>query len=118
MSEDNASIPPPRSRRAVATADFVRFLEAKSPDSDCPVCGSSAWTVVCPYGGEQDVYRLVVQMRDGLRPMTISTFAIFCDSCGYIRQHLARTVQKWAEENPIEPELDFESGPETSEDAQ
>jgi hypothetical protein len=50
--------------------------------------------------------------------MTISTFAIFCDSCGYIRQHLARTVQKWAEENPIEPELDFESGPETSEDAQ
>ena len=118
MSDGNDSSQAPRSKRAVATSDFIRFLEAKNPDSNCPVCQSATWTVVCPYGGEGDTYRLVVPMRDGSKPMTISTFAIFCDSCGYVRQHLARTVQRWVTENPLEPELDFESGPEEPENAE
>ena len=97
-----------RSVLATAADDFVRFLEAKSPESDCPVCEGDAWTVICPAFANADSYRLVTSLKDGSRPQSISTFAIYCDNCGYLRQHLSRVVKKWADENPAEPELDFE----------
>jgi len=109
MSHEKNSTQQTRSRRAVTSDDFVRFLVEKNPESNCPVCDGDAWTVVCPFGDHLDTYRLVVPMRDGPNPMTISTFAIFCDNCGYLRQHLARVVHQWVEANPVEQELDFES---------
>lgn len=39
-------------------------------------------------------------LRDGENPMSLSTFAIHCDNCGYLRQHLSKVVKKWVTANP------------------
>jgi len=111
MSDDQTLKTPKRSTFATGITDFVRFLEAKSPESDCPVCGGSTWTVVCPFDDDADTYRLVTSLKDGNRPMSLSTFALYCDECGYVRQHISKVVKKWVDENPIELELDFDSPP-------
>lgn len=109
MSDEQTHKAPKRAALAIAVTDFVRFLVAKSPESDCPVCKGDTWTVICPFDDDADTYRLVTSLRDGNRPMSVSTFALYCDNCGYVRQHLSKVVKKWVEENPVEPELDFDS---------
>lgn len=107
MSTTSDSQKPKRSRLAVPADDFVRYLEAKTQGQTCPACGHDDWTLVCPSDEEADAYRLVTVLKDGDRPMNISTFAIYCDHCGFLRQHLARKVRDWALQNPIEQELDL-----------
>jgi hypothetical protein len=109
MSDEHDSNPP-RAKLAVRTRDFVRFLNEKSPESDCPVCGFDQWTVICP-GPEGDTYRIVAPLRDGDKSVTISTFAIHCENCGYLRHHVSKVVKRWADANPEEPELDFDPAP-------
>lgn len=117
MTSEQTIKQPERSKLSVTSDDFVRFLEAKNPESDCPVCGEETWTVICPFDHEDahDTYRLVTRLKDGSRPMTVSSFGLFCDSCGYLRQHVAKVVRQWVDDNPIEPELEFEPSP-TDED--
>ncbi|MNJ39982.1 hypothetical protein D3C77_348660 [compost metagenome] len=98
----------PRSRLAVPADEFVRFLEEKTQGLKCPSCAADDWTVVCPTDDYADTYRLVTTLRDGSRPMNLSTFAIYCDNCGFVRQHLSRVVRAWVEQNPAAPELDFQ----------
>lgn len=117
MSDEKNEIKTKRSPLSVSSNDFVRFLEEKTLDSICPACKADEWTVVCPFsdeGDDNDTYRLVTPLRDGVKPTQISTFAIYCDNCGYIRQHLTRVVRNWANENPLEPELDFDPEQEAS----
>ncbi|WPN50920.1 hypothetical protein QMK52_18685 [Pseudomonas sp. P9_2] len=108
MSDEQNSQKQKRSMLATTADDFVRFLEEKSPESNCPVCEGETWTVISPSFANADSYRLVTSLKDGNRPQNLSTFALFCDNCGYLRQHLSRVVKKWVDENPVEPELDFE----------
>lgn len=107
MSDDQNSNQQ-RAQLAVRTRDFVRFLNEKTPDSDCPVCGCDQWTVICP-GPEGDAYRIVAPLRDGDRSLSLSTFALHCENCGYLRHHVSKIVKKWIDENPEEPELDFDT---------
>lgn len=109
MSDDENSPEVSRSKFAVKSNDFVRFLEEKTPGSICPACKGDDWTLICQPNESADTYRLVTVMKDGSRQITLSTFAIYCDACGYVRTHLARHVRKWVDENPREPELDFGS---------
>lgn len=109
MSDDQESTLK-RSKLAVLSRDFVRFLQAKGPDSNCPVCGCDQWTVIT-MGPEGYAYRMVAPLRDGDRPISISTFAIHCEDCGYVQQHASKVVKKWVEANPAEPELDFDPAP-------
>ncbi|WP_321837918.1 hypothetical protein [Pseudomonas kulmbachensis] len=115
MSDDQIQKSPKRSLFATKVSDFVRFLVAKTPETDCPVCNGSTWTVVCPFDDDADTYRLSTPLKDGNRPMAVSTFALYCDSCGYLRQHSSKVVSKWVADNPIEMELDFDSPPENTE---
>lgn len=108
MSEDEKEVIVKRSPLTVSAFDFVRFLEAKTLDSSCPACQLDEWTLVCPNDHEADAYRLVTQLRDGLKPTQVSTLAIFCDNCGFVRQHMSRVVKSWVTDNPLEPELDFD----------
>lgn len=110
MSDENDTQKSPRSKLAISSEDFVRFLEEKTLGSECPACGTDEWTIVCPPDpdGLSDTYRLVTPLRDGGKSMNISTFAIFCDHCGFVRQHLSRSVRQWVAENPVNPELDLE----------
>lgn len=109
MSDDQTQKNPKRSKFATGVTDFVRFLIAKSPETDCPVCDGSTWTVICPFDDGANTYRLVTSLGDVDRPMSISTFALYCDGCGYVRHHLSKVVKKWVDENPVELELDFGS---------
>lgn len=89
--------------------DFIRFLHEKTTGRECPACGNSAWTVLGPAEGEYS-YRLVTLLKDDpRRTLRLSTFALVCDNCGYLRQHMARVVRKWVEENPeAQQELDLD----------
>ncbi len=107
MSDESAS----PHRYSVSISDFVRFLEAKTADSPCPVCQTRVWTVVgAPSNGMS--YRLVTNLRDGQKATHFSTLAIYCNECGYIRTHWARKVREWVDENPQQAELEFEEVPE------
>ena len=112
MSKERKTVEQSRAKLAVEINDVIRFLEEKSLDSECPACGTDEWTIVCPADpeGALDTYRLVTPLRDGDRPMTLSTVAIYCDNCGFVRQHLSRLIKKWIVDNPLEPELDFDEG--------
>ncbi|MFS1292062.1 hypothetical protein ACLRDI_30580 [Pseudomonas piscis] len=107
MSDEDNQTRLPRPPLSVSSDDFVRFLEANSSDADCPVCGKTEWTIICPFTEGSDTYRLVTSLKDGHKPMNVSTFALYCDHCGYFRQHLAKVVKKWVDNNPQNPELDF-----------
>lgn len=102
---------PNRSKFAITAEDFVRFLEKKTTGASCPACGTDDWTLICPADDFADAYRLVTPLRDGGRSLNLSTFAIYCDSCGFVRQHFSRVVRTWVQNNPIDPELDFEPQP-------
>ncbi len=98
-------------RYSVSIADFVRFLEAKTADSPCPGCETRVWTVVGSAANGMS-YRLVTNLRDGPTATHLSTLAIYCNECGYIRTHWARKVREWVDENPQQAELEFEEAPE------
>ncbi len=85
--------------------DFVRFLEVKTGGYNCPACGNSQWTVLGK-AGHPEAYRVVSALRDGQAPNSMSSFALFCNDCGFVRQHMARVVRKWVTENP-EPQQDL-----------
>lgn len=87
--------------------DFVRFLIAKTDDSKCSGCGSKSWTVI---GSDQTqmAYRMVTPMRDGPSPTYLNCFGIYCNECGFVRQHVARKVKQWVEENPVQEQLDLD----------
>lgn len=107
MSDEKNAETEKKSKFTLDSDEFIRFLEFKTPESICPACGHDEWTVICPSGENTNNFRLVTLMRDGPKPIHLNTFAIFCKNCGFIRQHLSRFVREWAEENPVEGELDF-----------
>lgn len=84
---------------AVTAEDFVRFLDAKvGEDDDCPLCHTDKWTILCP--GPESTYRLGLPVRNQKKEFFLSTFGYYCDSCGFLRNHLAAVVHKWVTENP------------------
>lgn len=107
MSQEDAG--KQQHRYAVTTNEFVRFLESKTPESACPGCQSKDWTVVGSAANGM-AYRFVTNLRDGPAASHISTFAINCDECGYVRHHWARKVKEWVTANPVQQEIEFEEG--------
>lgn len=94
-------------RYSVTTDDFIRFLEEKSYESTCPACQSAAWTIIGSSANNM-AYRLVTPLRDGPSPNQMNCFAIHCNECGFIRQHLAKVVKRWVDENPEPEQLELD----------
>ena len=107
MSQEDAG--EKKHKFSVTANEFVRFLEFKTPDSDCPACQSKKWTVVGSSANGM-AYRFVTNLRDGPSASHISTFAIYCNECGYIRHHWARKVNEWVNANPDQLDIEFEEG--------
>jgi hypothetical protein len=85
---------------SVSPDDFVRFIQAKAQSDDfCPVCKTDQWSVMCD-PEDLPTYRLGTPIRNRAEQFYLSTFGYFCDNCGFIRQHMAAVVHKWATENP------------------
>lgn len=97
----------------VLADDFVRFLKSKAQSDDdvCPVCGKDHWTILCP-AGDQETFRLGTPVRNKEEIFYVSTFAYYCQSCGYLRQHFSDVVYRWVQENPLVDnfEADTEEG--------
>ncbi|MCF1487552.1 hypothetical protein LZ838_09275 [Pseudomonas sp. AA27] len=87
--------------------DFIRFLEAKTGESRCPVCNFQRWVVLGAPSTETS-YRMVTTLRDGAKPTFLSSFSVYCSNCGFIRQHIARVVKEWVDENPPPEQLELE----------
>ena len=96
-----------RHKFSVTVDDFIRFLEEKSFESKCPSCGSAAWTVIGS-GATEMTYRLITQMRDGPSPTYLNSLGIYCNECGFIRQHIAKVVKRWVDENPEPEQLELD----------
>lgn len=112
---------PKLSPLAVSSDDFIRFLESISINDQCPVCETDRWTIICTPEDEETpetkyAYRAVAPLRDGPKPMNLSSFSLYCNNCGYLRQHVAKVVRAWVRENPIDPELEFGEGGEEGQD--
>ncbi|MFJ7790673.1 hypothetical protein [Pseudomonas sp. NPDC096925] len=114
MSEEEV----PKHRYAVSIDDFLRFLVEVTGDTTCPACGNEQWTMI---GTNQtdSAYRLYTSLRDGKGQKALNTFAIYCNECGFVRQHLARIVREWVDKNPAPEQLELENldeaGPDDSE---
>ena len=98
-------------RFSVSISDFVSYLEAKTPDSSCPACNTKVWTVVGSVSNGM-AYRMVTDLRDGPSPTHISTVAIYCNECGYIRHHWSKKVREWVDQRSQQTELEFEEASE------
>ncbi len=107
MSEKPDSRPKRLTMFAVDSRDFARFLIAKGADEDedCPVCHGEEWTILCP-DDDGPTIRFGMPVRNRPNAFYLSVFGYFCNSCGYIRTHLASTVHDWVEKNP-KPDSDF-----------
>ncbi|NQD78617.1 hypothetical protein HP436_00290 [Pseudomonas sp. CrR14] len=107
---------PNKHKFAVSADEFIRFLEDKTIESDCPACEGSDWTIIGD-SSSGEPFRLRTMLKSESRTIGLSSYAIYCDNCGFIRQHLARVVRNWATENPpSQKEIDFgEEGDEASE---
>lgn len=91
---------------AVSTPDFVRFLEAKTLDRPCPGCGAARWILIGP-GDNGPTYLLRTQIRGASKPTQVTTMAVHCDECGFLRQHSAKVVRKWVDDNPEGDQQEF-----------
>lgn len=103
MSEENAQ----PHKFSVSMDDFIRFLVSKTNDSVCPACGTGHWTVIGSATNDM-AFRMVTQLRDGPSSTQINTFALSCNECGFVRQHLARKVREWVDSNPHQEQLELE----------
>ena len=67
---------------------IIKQLQAKNAYHSCPTCGWHEWSVVDP---EKDGYVMTTLTTDpnimSVPQPHIPTYAIICDSCGYIRFH-------------------------------
>ncbi len=88
--------------------DFIRFLEEKTEGSKCPACWSDTWVLIGSADNEM-AFRHVTPLRDGPRTSTtFSEFGIYCDNCGFVRQHLARFVKQWVDNNPVQEQMELD----------
>lgn len=95
---------------AVDPDDFIRFLADKAGDHDpCTVCKADDWMIMCP--DEGPTYRFGIPARNVEKTFYASVFMYFCQNCGFLRQHVSRTVNEWVQENPANLELDLEGSP-------
>lgn len=92
--------------------DFIRFLEAKTGECRCPACGKERWTVL-GVPRTDATYRMVTTLRDSEKPSSLSTFSVYCSNCGFLRQHVARIVKEWVDENPEPEQLELDDLEET-----
>lgn len=92
---------------SVTVEDFIRFLEAKTFESECPACHTANWTVIGS-GENEMTYRLITPMRDGPRPNFVNFLGIYCNECGFVRQHLAKVVRRWVDDNPEPEQLELD----------
>ncbi|MCG8911276.1 hypothetical protein [Pseudomonas sp. DP-17] len=117
MSENDK---PPSKRmtlHSVSTDDFIRFLQAHTPErDDCPVCGNPDWMILND-GDTERLYRLGTVIRNNETPLYASSFGYSCMKCGYLRQHLSKIVHRWVADNPpVEEDLAQDSRPSIDED--
>lgn len=92
---------------AVKTPDFVRFLEAQTEDKPCPACGSIKWIIIGP-GDGGTTYLLRTSLRGGSKTSQVTTMALHCEDCGFLRQHVAKVVRDWVNCNPDQSEKDVD----------
>lgn len=92
---------------AVRTSDFVRFLEEKTLDQPCPACGACQWTLIGPKD-DGITFMLRTALRGASSPTQVTTVAVYCNECGFLRQHLAKVVRNWVDANPAPDQLEFE----------
>lgn len=97
----------------VTTQDFIRFLNATRAQSTCPACGKSPskWGLFSSNwegnddAGEDPVMELLfhrfrkVREEDG-KPYGVSTYAMFCQSCGHVEHIYQPVVAEWLNSNP------------------
>lgn len=88
----------PKSKFDVTADDFVDFLVAVTPNSKCPGCGGDQWTTLSPMQEDADTYRLALPIRNADRPKITPAFGLSCNTCGFIRLHMAATVKNWVED--------------------
>ena len=101
MTDTPESKPKRLTMFAVDSKDFARFLVAKGAgkDENCPLCQGDDWTILCP-DDDGPTLRLGMPVRNRPDMFYMSTFGYFCNSCGYLRTHMASTVHEWVENNP------------------
>lgn len=105
MSDKETVHTPEQHVYTVKADEFAQFLVEKTPESNCPACGHNHWTVICPPPGEQNAYRMRIQLADGPRSGSMSLLGIYCDNCGYVRTHMARVVRKWIDARQLDLDL-------------
>ncbi|MNJ28711.1 hypothetical protein D3C77_232570 [compost metagenome] len=95
-----------RERFTVKMDDFIRFLEAKTSTTNCAACGHDHWTIL-GWSDTDVTLRLVNELLDGPKPESTSSFALFCNNCGFLRQHVSKVVRDWVDSNPEPTQLDL-----------
>lgn len=100
MSDSPKPLKPRMTMLSVSPDDFVRFITAKGTKTDeCPICGHTEWSVLCS-PDDEPVFRVGMPVRNREEEFYLSAFGYYCESCGYLRQHMAAVVHKWVQENP------------------
>ncbi len=79
-------------------SDAVRFLIEKSPDSRCQACGQDKWIV--PFADADQKYAFLTPLNVAFANEPAYNLGLECANCGLVREHRARFVQAWIEENP------------------
>lgn len=105
-----------KSRSHLKFSDVRRFLDTKSPNSDCQSCGTNNW--VAQYGrlaNEADVVYSAHVLVMGVpfdtnkkqslavaptMPFGRAIVPLLCSNCGFYRIFDLMTISKWLDENP------------------
>ncbi|MBF8730476.1 hypothetical protein IRZ59_08445 [Pseudomonas guariconensis] len=94
-------------RFSVQMDDFIRFLEEKTSSTSCAACGNDLWTIL-GWADTDVTFRAITPLLDGPKEESASTFALFCNNCGFLRHHMSKVVRDWVDSNPAPEQLDLD----------
>lgn len=107
MKEDGPNKP---HRLTTTMKDFIRFLQAKTSNHECPACGNKMWTIA-GFVGQENAARFNLKIEDVPNASSVSSLGCSCNECGFMRFHMAHVVHEWLEANPAaQQELDLNDG--------
>jgi len=81
-----------------------RYFGETGFEYDCPVCHAEKWIVINGKNVEPAVILLspAGDLR-GSRPARVSTYSMYCDNCGFVRQHVRSVIDEYLAAHPEPP---------------
>lgn len=84
---------------SISDEDIIGFMSHAGAKPECPCCGGVQWHRLMEplHGHNYKIPPLLAVASSDWQGLEV--IAMYCMSCGFVRQHAAHLIRKWKAEN-------------------